>query len=153
MLRPAFILFLLVIVPMQVNNAWQLHKGLDKRLGIYSAVGKWLQKNTPIGSHVGTLEVGIIGYFSERIMVDFAGLIQPDIAAQIGPNKSYADSAWFAVNKFRPDYLVLHANHFPRLEIEYCRQACLKVKRFIGAEYGYSADMDVYQCGPKSQKE
>jgi hypothetical protein len=43
LLRPAFILFLLVIVPMQVKNAWQLHKGSDKRLGIYSAVGKWLQ--------------------------------------------------------------------------------------------------------------
>lgn len=153
LLRQAFTLFLLVIIPMQVNNAWQLHKGLDNRLGIYSAVGKWIQKNTPIGSQVGTLEVGIIGYFSDRIMVDFSGLIQPEIAAQIGPNKSFADSAWFAVKKFRPDYLVLHDKHFPRLENEYCRQACLKVKRFIGAEYGYYADMDVYQCRPKSQKE
>ena len=44
-------------------------------MAMYGVVGDWLQDHTPPHATVGTLEVGIIGYYSQRSMVDFAGLI------------------------------------------------------------------------------
>ncbi|NWJ46816.1 MAG: hypothetical protein HXX08_13145 [Chloroflexi bacterium] len=40
-------------------------------------VGKWLHDNTPTGAIVATHDIGAIGYFSGRRIVDTAGLVTP----------------------------------------------------------------------------
>jgi hypothetical protein len=86
-----------------LGAAWQP----DPRLDLYRAVGRWLDEHTPPQATVGTLEVGIIGYYSQRPMVDFAGLIQPEVAQQLAPGRTYEDSATWAIQTYRPDYVVL----------------------------------------------
>lgn len=125
---------------------WRLRQQPDARLQIYRAVGEWLRDQTPGTAQVGTLEAGIIGYYSDRPMVDFSGLIQPDVARQMNQNSTYDDAAVWAVTQYHPNYLVLHQGVFPRLEEGFASRQCQLVKTFEGAQYGYSSNLDIYRC-------
>lgn len=97
---------LAVAVWSEVRTVRQFVQGLPEgRTVVYEEVGTWVRKMTPPGSRVGALEVGIIGYHSGRPMVDFAGLIQPEVAR--APGTSYVDWTAFAIQRYEPDYLAL----------------------------------------------
>jgi hypothetical protein len=87
--------------------------------------GEWMRDHTPPHASVGTLEVGLIGYYSQRRMIDFAGLIQPQVSNQLTAQTTYEDAALWAVEPYRPGYLVLHNNLFPRLEQGYVASTAL----------------------------
>jgi len=73
------------------------------RAVIYEQIGRWLRANTPANASVGMLEVGTIGYYADRRVIDFYGLIQPDIARHVAKN----DQAWAPLH-YQPDYIVMH---------------------------------------------
>jgi hypothetical protein len=142
-----FIMALLVIPGIfQITQLKTNSENGDPRYLIYRAVGDWLRGNSPPNARIGTLEIGIIGYYAERPVVDFAGLIQPEIAAHLDYHTTYADAANYAVERFHPDYLVLYEGSFPELEKGYAAQDCQVVKRFQGATYNYSNNLVVYDC-------
>lgn len=128
----------------QARGLWFLRKYLDQRAGIYREVGCWLNENTPSDASVGTLEVGIIGYYARRRMVDFAGLIQPAVARQMGRNTTYEDTALWAVQRYRPDYLVLGDGWFPALKEEVVSPRCETLQTFTDEDY--SGTLIVYRC-------
>jgi hypothetical protein len=70
-------------------------------LEIYAEAGRWLKANTAQHASVGATEVGIIGYHSQRRMIDFAGLIQPDVAE----HAARLDNLW-VLEQYKPDYIV-----------------------------------------------
>jgi hypothetical protein len=140
------IAILLMLTYEQGYDLWQLRQNPDKRLKIYRAVGEWLRANTPNEAKVGTLEVGIIGYYAQRPMVDFAGLVQPEVAKQLTSHTTFEDAAIWAVERYRPEYLVLHEGHFPRLEQGFVKERCQSIQRFLGAPYGYSENLSIYFC-------
>jgi hypothetical protein len=117
----------------------------DQRYPIYRAIGEWLNENIPEEANIGALEIGIIGYFSNRPMVDFAGLIQPEVAAQMQFDSTYDDTAVWATLTYEPEYLVLIDGTHPKLEAIVIADMCQPVKRFVGSEYGFR-DMFVYAC-------
>jgi hypothetical protein len=129
-----------------ISGLLRIAKWNDPRHPIYKEVGEWINKNTPLNSSLGTLEVGIIGFYADRLLIGFAGLIQPDVASQLNPRSTYEDSALWAVEHYHPDYLVLQSGIFPRLERGYVNQYCSVVKSYSGANYGYSNDIDIYSC-------
>ncbi|HEX7972947.1 MAG TPA: hypothetical protein VF498_00940 [Anaerolineales bacterium] len=130
----------------QAGDLRLLSRQTDPRVPAYRAVGDWLRENTPAGARVGALEVGVIGFYAQRPMIDFAGLIQPEVARQMSASSTYADTAMWAVEHYRPDYLVLHEGNFARLEQSYVPQHCRLARRFPGSDYGYSANLDIYSC-------
>jgi hypothetical protein len=71
------------------------------RVIVYTQAADWLREHTPPAASVGIIEVGTIGYYAERHIIDFYGLIQPDIAQHIGQN----DQRWGVVH-YAPDYIV-----------------------------------------------
>src|SRR5260221_3074786 len=95
---------------------------------------------------VGTLEVGIIGYYSERPMVDFAGLIQPAVARQLSPTTSYQAAAAWAMNAYHPTYLVLNPAWFPDLTRGADTSHCTLKHSLSGGDYGYAGQLDIYGC-------
>lgn len=144
-----FILAALLTLPFigaQFIGVWQMHSQVDTHAEIYQAIGDWLRTNTTAESKVGTLEVGMIGYYAERPMVDFAGLLQPEITAQLTPNATYEDAAIWAVTKYSPQYLVLHDGVFQKLEQGYAAKQCTPEKHFYGKDYGYNLNMTIYHC-------
>jgi hypothetical protein len=53
---------------------------------------------------VGVTEVGVMGYYSERPVVDFLGLLEPDVAQALARGDLY-----WALLQYQPDYLALTA--------------------------------------------
>ena len=145
----ALIVPLLVIALLacfQAGDLWRIRLHPDNRYRIYRAVGEWLRVNASPQERVGALEVGIIGYYAQNPMVDFAGLIQPAIARQLGNQTTYEDAALWAVEHMPIDYLVLQDGVFPRLEAGFVQEHCVPAQTFEGEDYGFSADLTVYAC-------
>ncbi|MAT42509.1 MAG: hypothetical protein CL609_09225 [Anaerolineaceae bacterium] len=137
----SLMLFLFIF---QLNVFFKSSQQFDKRVSIYKEIGIWLNQYTDETDTIGLLEVGIIGYYADRTMIDFAGLIKPEVAKSMQANTTYQDTAKWAVEKYHPNYLVLHegfisqdllTNHFN----------CLSVKQFEGDLYNYST-MIIYKC-------
>ncbi|OGO28038.1 MAG: hypothetical protein A2W33_06230 [Chloroflexi bacterium RBG_16_52_11] len=145
---PTLVLFMLLVVPLvpgQVQWAGQIPVQTSRQ-DIYRAVGYWLDANLPRDASVGTLEVGTIGYYAHRRMVDFAGLIQPEVAMHLNEGTTYDDAALYAAVKFRPDYLVLQEGYFPKLDQDFVSPNCQAVATYAGDQYGYPANLNVYRC-------
>lgn len=96
------------------SSVYRLGQQVDQRLTVYRAAGEWLAANTSPTDGVATLEIGIIGYYAQRPMIDFAGLLQPDIAARLGPG-GFGEAALYAIDQYRPAYLVLQEQALPLL--------------------------------------
>jgi hypothetical protein len=141
---PFVVLLLLTLT--QGRSLWQMRQHPDNRLEVYRAAGEWLQSDTSAGAWVGTLEVGIIGYYARRPMVDFAGLIQPAVAEQLTTQSTYEDSARWAIATYRPEYLVLNPVWFPNLLQEQILPNCRVLQTLQGAPHGYPGELLAYQC-------
>jgi hypothetical protein len=139
-------LLLLGLTTAQIGDLWQVLQHADERFRIYREVGEWLNANTPSDTTVGTLEVGIIGYYARRKMIDFGGLLQTDLSDQFASSSTYEDIAFEAIIRYRLGYLVLSDELFPRFEEEYVWWNCWPVQHFPGRTYHYSRDLSVYVC-------
>ena len=67
----------------------------------YRETGQWLHDHTPPEAAVGVAEVGQIGFYADRPMTDYLGLLQPDVAAALARRDVYS---WLPAHA--PDYLV-----------------------------------------------
>ncbi len=85
----------------------------DPRLRVYRETGQWLEAHTPPGASIGLLEVGVVGYYAQRPVVDFAGLIQPEVARRFSTSTTYQESATWTIQTYEPDYVLLHHGIFP----------------------------------------
>ena len=130
----------------QLNTLRAMRGYIDQRYEIYKAVGEWLHDNTEKNSKIGMLEVGMIGYFADRAIIDFAGLIQPEVARQLKPDSTYEDSAIWAVNRYHPDLIILHKGLFSRLESQLNEMNCQFIQNFNGENYHYKGALDIYSC-------
>lgn len=68
----------------------------------YRQAGQWLAENTPVNATVGVSDVGLMGYYSQRTMIDFWGLLDRSVADALARR----DLVW-ALYHHQPDYLAL----------------------------------------------
>lgn len=68
-----------------------------ERIETYRLVGEWLASNTPPESRVLVGDLGVVGWYSDRYMLDVPGLVVPGM---------YSHSELYAILKYRPDYIV-----------------------------------------------
>jgi hypothetical protein len=85
-----------------VLPALQQHNYLSQN---YEELGRWFHDNSPPGSSIAISDVGAVGYFSERHILDMFGLIDPHIGRLPGRIHYKADPQY--VLSRRPDYIVL----------------------------------------------
>jgi hypothetical protein len=104
----SLILLLAPLIMGVIATGWHV----DARSEVYTEIGHWLAAHTPPEASIGTLEVGIIGYYARRTMIDFAGLIQPDVARQFTASTTYQESAAWTIQTHQPDYVLLHSEPF-----------------------------------------
>jgi len=67
----------------------------------YKKIGIWLKENTPKASSVGLVEIGAVGWYSERFIVDILGLTNKHNADYIGDRDIYS---W--LKHYQPDYIL-----------------------------------------------
>ncbi len=74
---------------------------LNDNVRLYIEAGRWLAAETRPGSRVGYYEIGYIGFYGRRPMVDALGLIDPSIAPAV---RTHDFARAFRVA--RPDYIL-----------------------------------------------
>jgi hypothetical protein len=144
-----YAMIVLLITPITVKQAFGFRDFLglsDPRYPVYRAAGEWLSSNTPRDIQVGAFETGILGYYAHRTMIEFAGLLQSDIANQLGRDASYEQAADWAVAHYKPEYLVLQKDKFPGLERGYVTKNCQLVKDFPSASNTQMPVLNIYAC-------
>jgi arabinofuranosyltransferase len=81
-------------------------------------MGRWLAQNTPVGARIATHDIGALGYYSGRHIIDTAGLVTPQVLNYLTPGMA-ADSGVLAfLQQERPDYLVIIPSWYPQLAQE-----------------------------------
>lgn len=68
----------------------------------YHSLAVWLRDNTPPEATVGVPEVGYVGYYSNRRVLDLAGLCSPQVIPYL-PGRRYVE----IVQDFQPDFVAL----------------------------------------------
>jgi len=74
-------------------------------------VAQWLSENTPPGSLIAAHDIGAIGYFSGREILDLAGLVSPEVIPFIRDEKRLKE---FILSR-GADYLVTFPSWYPEL--------------------------------------
>ena len=139
-------IFLAILWIFQGIHTYNFSQTPDLRYNQYWSIGEWLNKNSQVSDRIGTLEVGIIGYFADRPIVDFAGLIQPEVAKQMRADSTYEDTARWAINNYHPAYIALNPAGFPHLVEDYVKNQCYPVQYFNAEDFQSDRDMVIYHC-------
>lgn len=69
----------------------------------YAIIGRWIKGNTPIEAKIALIEIGTVGWYSQRYIIDILGLVTPYNAKYIGEKKL---NHW--LYHYAPDYIVIH---------------------------------------------
>lgn len=69
----------------------------------YTAVGNWVRLNTPPDSSLACSEIGFLGFYSQRRIVDMLGLVTPDVAAALARGRL---DSW--IDGHQPDFVLIH---------------------------------------------
>lgn len=78
-------------------------------------IGRWLNEHTPAGAVVATHDIGALGYFSGRRIVDTAGLVTPAVLDFLQPGVEADAGVLRFLQQERPDFLVVIPTWYPRL--------------------------------------
>ena len=94
------------------------------------ALARYLNELVPPGQTIATHDIGAIGYYTEREVIDLVGLVNPDVI-------EYHDGRhlWAYIDQARPDYLVVFPNwdtFFLHLGIAQAPQIFEEVRVFPG---------------------
>ena len=74
----------------------------------YKNIGLWLSQHTPENAKIAVVEIGTIGWYSNRYIIDILGLVNPLNARFIGERKFLE---W--LNHYPPDYILIHDPPWP----------------------------------------
>jgi hypothetical protein len=135
-------------------------RGVEECLG---ELGRWCRVHTPPGTSVAIADIGAFGYYSERRVLDLAGLVSPELLPIVNehPIDEIAARLLFA-DRARPQYLVDRHPDPERLAgawdgtfepITWCRVEGLGVRAPASIAYTlYRLRWDRYQATPASER-
>lgn len=69
----------------------------------YTFIGEWFRYNTPPETKIAAVEIGHIGWYSKRYIIDILGLTNPFNADFVGRREF---DKWFEF--YKPDYIIIH---------------------------------------------
>ena len=95
-------------------------------------VARWVEQNTPSDAVIGAHDIGGLGYYGNRKILDLAGLVSPDVIPFIRDESRLA----VYLNESQADYLVTFPSWYPDLV-----QGLLPVFQ-SGGEYSILFGMD-----------
>ncbi len=74
----------------------------DWKAMTYPPTARWIAQNTNASATLATIDIGHLGYWSNRRIIDIVGLAQPDVAPHIA-----AGDFSYAIRHYRPDLVLL----------------------------------------------
>lgn len=97
------------------NEIFPLNSSREEaaRFDMYRAAGRWLRERTPHDASIGYYEIGYMGFYARRHIIDEMGLVQPDVAGHV----ALRDFQW-VFKQYEPDYIVLAPYSFCACELQ-----------------------------------
>lgn len=89
--------------------AWNVHN-IDRT---QVRVGRWLDEEIPEGAVVATNDIGAIGFFSKRRVIDMVGLITPGMLERLKRTRDRDGAILEYFRRDRPDYVVIFDDWYP----------------------------------------
>ncbi len=71
----------------------------------YTQAALWLRDNTPPDALIGATQIGVLGYLSQRPLLDYYGRLQPEVRQAL----ARGDHLWW-LGEYQPLYLVLRSS-------------------------------------------
>ncbi len=94
--------FIFVFVYLNINYKFIKNHGQQlSNITPYQTIGEYLKDNTPPNASVGYVEVGQIGYYSQRKIIDMTGMVTKGVVAHL----KLRDFDW-TLNEYKPDYVI-----------------------------------------------
>nr|MEE4268070.1 hypothetical protein [Candidatus Krumholzibacteria bacterium] len=113
-----FLMNIWVVGSQVVPHAQSFPQGVKE---CYLGLGEWLKASTPEGTVVAALDIGAVGYASDRPVLDLMGLVSPEILAvggEMGFQEMVEQAAWLGVREsttgHTASYLVDRSEGVPR---------------------------------------
>ncbi len=79
-------------------------------------IGRWVAENTQPDDIIATHDVGAIGYFGNRRVIDIVGLVTPEIIPHLKqPDQSRDENILDYLRESEPDYLIVFPLQYPEL--------------------------------------
>lgn len=92
------------------SSSWSIMVPNPARRNAVEA-GAWLNENTPADAVIGVTENGILGYISNRAILDYHGLLQPDLNDSL----RRGDPSWW-LGHYLPAYIVIQTDELTSLD-------------------------------------
>jgi len=97
--------------------------------GNVKQVGLWLKENVRKGDSIYLEPLGYIGYFSEGKMIDYPGLVSPQVVRLLKQNKNL--DFYTLVPEIKPDWIILRPREAARMSaLEYFQKNYAYIKTF-----------------------
>lgn len=78
---------------------------------VYPATGRWIDQNTSPSANLATIDIGHLGYWSGRQIIDIVGLAQPDVAPHIAKG-----DFGYAIHHYQPDLILIGYTWLPEIQ-------------------------------------
>ena len=79
-----------------------IQKHPDWKARAYPPTARWIAQHTNASATLAAIDIGHLGYWSNRHIVDIVGLAQPDVAAHIAEGDFS-----YAIRRYQPDLVLL----------------------------------------------
>jgi hypothetical protein len=83
----------------------------DWKAMAYPPTARWIAQNTNPADTLATIDIGHLGYYSKRHIVDIVGLAQPDVAPFIAQG-----DFGYAIRQYNPDLVLLGTTWLPEVQ-------------------------------------
>lgn len=98
----ALLLLLILLNLLYPLNSEILQEHPDWKAVAYPPTARWIAQNTNASATLATIDIGHLGYWSKRRIIDIVGLAQPDVA----PHIAEGDFS-YAIRHYQPDLVLL----------------------------------------------
>jgi hypothetical protein len=105
------------------------------------ATARWVASNTPTDALIAAHDIGALGYFSERPLVDLAGLVSPEVIPFIRDESRLAAH----LDEQKADFLVTFPGWYPELSSD--AELVFQTSGLVSPELG-GENMAVYRWPP-----
>lgn len=78
---------------------------------VYPATARWIAANTSPTANLSTIDIGHLGYWSKRQIIDIVGLAQPDVPPHIAEG-----DFGYAIRHYQPDMVLIGALWLPEIQ-------------------------------------
>ncbi len=107
----AVILTTLLITTLYPLSRAIIHQNPDWKAQVYPDTARWIAANTNASATLATIDIGHLGYWSGRRIIDIVGLAQPDVS----PHIARGDFG-YALRHYRPDMVLIGFSWIPEVQ-------------------------------------